>query len=660
MLANFQDFLKVYAFAIVMLAITSQSKASTYFIDYSAGSDSANGTSTSTPWQHCPGDPSAASTAGSATLNAGDTVFFKGGVSYVLTATNVYSIYGAPGIDMTWSGTVGNPIIYDGNSAGNWGNGTAKITDNNGTNNRTAFFFKSGMGSNVVIRSFDIGNIGGANPLPADTGTELTANPGYGIVEEIGFHNVTIADCYIHELGYWQNVKPSGNAAINGNGISSDGCNGCGAAFETIGLTISNCVITKVRQPIVINCFVLVDNVEITHCTVGGYTEWCMNLAMVGDTAYWDNLSVHDCTFSNYDVFYGNTYWTAYDAAPHQNGIYWRADVNSVLKQSTNISFYNNTFVATVAGNYSGGTSGLYLEGPEFANIYNNAFVNIQPANACVVLQAYQGNAPVNTITYPTANLYNNSFYSTSASIYFAGGNTFGQSCQTNRPISMTNNLFANPLTGVGYQYLYVFDVGTNLNHLATNRVTFNFDYNAYDLQNYNGANIIGNNDGTTVLFQAFGWDAHGLDERVPYMNAAGGDLHLPTNSPAIGAGVNLTGLGLPGLSSDKDGNPRPPIGAWTIGAYLPIGSSLAPYVSLVASPSTIINGQSTTLTWMSINATNLVLGGIGQIALNGSITVSPMQKATYVITATGTNGTQSASTTVLVRPTPPGKPTTQ
>ena len=88
---------------------------------------------------------------------------------------------------------------------------------------------------------FDIGNIGGANPLPADTGSELPPNPGFGIVAEIGFHNVLIADCNIHELGYWQNVKPSGNNAINGTGIAADGCNSCGAAFETIGLSISNC-----------------------------------------------------------------------------------------------------------------------------------------------------------------------------------------------------------------------------------------------------------------------------------------------------------------------------------------------------------------------------------------------------------------------------------
>ena len=346
-----------------------------------------------------------------------------------------------------------------------------------------------------------------------------------------------------------------------------------------------------------------------------------------------------------------------------QNGIYWRGDVNAVAQSSTNVNFYNNTFIAG-AGGYAGGTSALYLEGPEFANIYNNVFVNIQPANACIVLQVYQGNSPINTVTYPSANIYNNSFYSTSTSIYFAGGNSFGASWDTNRPVAITNNIFANPLTGgAGYQYLYIFDIGTNLPAIAENGKTFQFDYNAYDLQNNQYAPMIGNNDAKWIGFQSYGWDSHGLDGRILYVNAAGGDLHLPTNSPAIGAGADLTSLFLACRDlklKDKDGNPRPPIGAWTLGAFLPIGSSLAPYVSLVASPSTIINGQSTMLTWMSINATNLVLSGTGQVALNGSTTVSPTQKTTYVITATGTNGTQSTSAVVLVGPTPPGKPSTQ
>jgi OOP family OmpA-OmpF porin len=79
------------------------------------------------------------------------------------------------------------------------------------------------------------------------------------------------------------------------------------------------------------------------------------------------------------------------------------------------------------------------------------------------------------------------------------------------------------------------------------------------------------------------------------------------------------------------------------------------PYVSMAVTPSTVVKGQSATLTWMSINATNLVLSGVGPIGTDGSMAVWPAKNAaTYMITATGTNGTMSASVSVVVKPPPP------
>lgn len=55
----------------------------TYYIDYVGGDDTNNGTTTGTPWQHCPGDANATDTAGAATFSAGDIIYFKKGVSYL-------------------------------------------------------------------------------------------------------------------------------------------------------------------------------------------------------------------------------------------------------------------------------------------------------------------------------------------------------------------------------------------------------------------------------------------------------------------------------------------------------------------------------------------------------------------------------------------------
>lgn len=83
-----------------------------------------------------------------------------------------------------------------------------------------------------------------------------------------------------------------------------------------------------------------------------------------------------------------------------------------------------------------------------------------------------------------------------------------------------------------------------------------------------------------------------------------------------------------------------------------------APTVSLAASPSAIQQGQCTTLTWSSTNATGASIDqGIGAVSPSGSRQVCPTSSTSYLITATGAGGSQTASTTVGVTPPPPPPP---
>lgn len=86
----------------------------TYYVDYVSGVDTNNGTSTSTPWKHSPGDANATNNPASTTLQPGDSVRFKGGVKYRGEIT----------IDA--SGTSGSRITFD--TATGWGTGKAIIT----------------------------------------------------------------------------------------------------------------------------------------------------------------------------------------------------------------------------------------------------------------------------------------------------------------------------------------------------------------------------------------------------------------------------------------------------------------------------------------------------------------------------------------------------
>ncbi len=81
----------------------------------------------------------------------------------------------------------------------------------------------------------------------------------------------------------------------------------------------------------------------------------------------------------------------------------------------------------------------------------------------------------------------------------------------------------------------------------------------------------------------------------------------------------------------------------------VPVGS--LPQVTLQAASGTINNGQSTTLSWTSTNATSVTISpSVGtNLPLSGSQVVQPTATTTYTITATGAAGTATATFTITV-----------
>ena len=72
------------------------------------------------------------------------------------------------------------------------------------------------------------------------------------------------------------------------------------------------------------------------------------------------------------------------------------------------------------------------------------------------------------------------------------------------------------------------------------------------------------------------------------------------------------------------------------------------PTITFTANPTTIPQGQSSTLTWNTNNATSVSINGIGEVS-SGSESVSPTVTTTYTLTATGPGGTATVSVTVTV-----------
>jgi peptidoglycan-associated lipoprotein len=74
-----------------------------------------------------------------------------------------------------------------------------------------------------------------------------------------------------------------------------------------------------------------------------------------------------------------------------------------------------------------------------------------------------------------------------------------------------------------------------------------------------------------------------------------------------------------------------------------------APTASLAANPNVIQQGQSTTLTWQTQNANEIMIQGIGAVPASGTRRVTPNVSTTYMLTAKGPGGTQDATTRVTV-----------
>jgi peptidoglycan-associated lipoprotein len=84
--------------------------------------------------------------------------------------------------------------------------------------------------------------------------------------------------------------------------------------------------------------------------------------------------------------------------------------------------------------------------------------------------------------------------------------------------------------------------------------------------------------------------------------------------------------------------------------APAPVYPTAAPTISLNATPSAIMKGQSTTLNWNASNATSVVIdNGIGTVESAGKREISPSVSTTYSAKAAGLGGSAVAEARVTV-----------
>ena len=346
----------------------------TYYVDYTnsegTSSDANNGISTSTAWIHCPDDPVATDTSDSKSpLSAGDTVIFKGGITY------------SGNIPCAASGNSGNRITYDGNSAGSWGAGDAII---NGT-------FNVGGYDYITIDNFTFD--------PSITSGWLIDFGSSGVS-----NYVTISNCYYNAAsgsytteGFW--IDYGVNTVIENNTLLN-----IGGARIIFGNTTSNHDIT-VRN----------NRFETTAGAGGSQSDIikiadAYNVLIEGNKlvmrtnrsgAHNDMIQTYESSGATYPYNWTIRYnWIELDSPAE--GLSF-----TMMRELGNGYFkvYGNIFLGTESGNLG---NGFVLDSISTASfyIYNNTFVS--------------KDGPPNTIrpigSLATAYVKNNVHYSAAAS----------------------------------------------------------------------------------------------------------------------------------------------------------------------------------------------------------------------------------------------------
>lgn len=268
--------------------------ATEYYVDYAAGADTNAGVSTTQAWRHCPGDPASSGLAAAARLAPGDTVHFKGGVTYVFTA--------GTGIALQWNGAAGQPITYDGNASGLWGSGRAKFTDNYSARGITAFSAAGGA-NDLAFVHLDIGALGGDAVVPPDLGTPAPSKFGGGIVFGGAVTGIRIDSCVFHHLGYTFSQRPMAASSIAGTGVGFPGGS---------DVSITNCSFSQHAIGIDLSGSTSLANLTIADCSFSDGMVW--TIVQPADISL-THISVYGCTEQNNGQF-DRLAWAGYGESP--------------------------------------------------------------------------------------------------------------------------------------------------------------------------------------------------------------------------------------------------------------------------------------------------------------------------------------------------------
>lgn len=576
-----------YIISAFLVFVSINVTAATYYIDYTGGADTNNGTSTSTPFKHCPGDDNATSTSLATTLSGGDTIVFKGGVVY------------QGRVDLDWSGSAGSVITYDGNSAGTWGTGKAILGDIYDLY-VTSSIYPGFYGSNknyITINNFVLRNIGGVSSYSSyscdgciadhsslSSCTDLPPDrPGRAMYIANSTY-IVISNNDFQQIGHWDITKPlssslitgAGIYLINGNHITIDA-----NTFTKMSTAIYNLIGTSGGTG-------TASSIEIKNNTIGSYLRWGIGLfasysgAVVQDIDIHNNV-IHD--FTDYDPINWNSLTVGNCGvinAIHTDMMIIGTANSTVLNVTWGTpthpnKVYNNHFYqnkAEVCNRTSppcGGTAAIYLTGAGGTwYIYQNLFNNTLMQNADIRVQ----DGPTSGSTLNDFHIYNNVFFDAYWQAIMLNSHTGYELNGSGKVVDIRNNIF------------YSINTGSKLNISVVDSLSSpsTLDYNTYKTSRADG--LIANVNGTSYTsstLSVIGFENHGVSGNPNFIDISNGfgensslnNFSITANSTnVVNRGYDLSTY----FTTDYVGENRPTgVGTWDIGAYELTGNDSTP-----------------------------------------------------------------------------------
>lgn len=234
----------------------------------------------------------------------------------------------------------------------------------------------------------------------------------------------------------------------------------------------------------------------------------------------------------------------------HPDGIQLLAGTSDALTSVQHVLIYNNTIRNQTQNIFSEGTSCSQSSDTQDIWIFNNVVYNTMATVNGVNMATLGG---VNAMLKCSRDVYlvNNTF----GDIGSSGNSVHVQSCYDGS-IHVQNNSISNSVSNG----VYVEDP----NDIASGQ----FDYDSYFVS---PSSLVVWNASFYSTLAAFKSAVVTEEQNGISGNPNLGPFPLPIPSSAsslVGAGVNLTGLGIPQLDLAANGSPRPSSGPWTIGAF--------------------------------------------------------------------------------------------